>query len=627
MANVNQYVLLRQRRFVPFFITQFLGAFNDNVFKNALIILIAFHGAGPIRASSNTVINLSAGLFILPFFLFSATSGQIADRMEKSRLMRLVKLLEIAIMIGVAIGFYLHDIPLLIGLLFLMGTHSTLFGPVKYSILPQTLADNELIGGNGLVEMGTFVAILVGTICGGVLVDLPGDGVSPVSIMVLVVAICGYLASRAIPFTPAVAPQLRINWNPVSETWRNLRFLRGNRTVFLAILGISWFWFYGAVYLAQLPNYARLTLGGGEHVVTLLLTMFSLGVGVGSLLCERLSGHKTELGLVPFGSIGLTLFGVDLYFAHPIAHVAAPLGAEAFLSVAGSWHVLADFVLIGMFGGFYTVPLYALIQQRSDPAHRSRVIAGNNILNALLMVLSAVFAVLLLKAGLTIAQLLLATAILNAAVAIWIFTLVPEFFMRFLVWLLIHTVYRVQKEGLQQIPDDGPALLVCNHVSYVDALVIAGCIRRPVRFVMDYRIFRIPVLHFIFRIAGVIPIAPAREDAELLARAFSRIDATLDAGEVVCMFPEGGLTGTGELDRFRPGIEQVLARHPVPVIPLALRGLWGSMFSRKPKRLLNLVTRGLWRRISLVAGAPVPPAQADAASLRERVLALRGDWL
>jgi len=626
MANESQYVLLRQRRFAPFFITQFLGAFNDNVFKNALIILIAFHGTGSLPANTNTVINLSAGLFILPFFLFSATAGQLADRIEKSRLIRLVKLFEIAIMIGVAIGFYRHNIPLLIGLLFLMGVHSSLFGPVKYSILPQHLADDELIGGNGLVETGTFLAILLGTICGGVLIGFPGSGIGPVSITVLVVAILGYLASRAIPATPAAAPQLCINWNPLSETARNLRFLRGNRTVFLAALGISWFWFYGAIYLAQLPNYARLVLGGGEHVVTLLLTMFSLGIGIGSLLCERLSGHKTELGLVPFGSIGLTVFGIDLYFAQPMLHAAAPLGVVAFLHVASNWRVLADFVLIGMFGGFYIVPLYALIQQRSEPSHRSRAIAGNNILNALFMVLSAVLAIVLLKAGLSIAQLLLVTALLNAVVAVYIFSLVPEFLMRFLVWILIHAVYRVKKEELQRIPDDGPVLLVCNHVSYVDALVISGCVHRPVRFVMDHRIYRIPVLNFVFRTARAIPIAPARDDPEMLEQAYAQIDTALRAGDVICVFPEGQLTVDGELDMFRSGIERIVARNPVPVIPLALRGLWGSIFSLKSGRALSLVTRGLWPKIALVAGAPVPPGEVDAELLRDRVLALRGDW-
>ncbi len=626
MADRSQYLLLRQRRFAPFFVTQFLGAFNDNVFKNALVILIAFHGAGSISASSNTVINLSAGLFILPFFLFSATAGQIADRFEKSLLMRLIKLFEILIMIGVAFGFYFDDIPLLIGLLFLMGTHSTLFGPVKYSIMPQHLSSDELIGGNGLVEMGTFLAILVGTICGGVLIDLPGEGTAPVSIMVLVAAVGGYLASRAIPATPASAPQLNINWNPLSETWRNLRFLGRDRTVYLAVLGISWFWFYGAIYLAQLPNYTRITLGGGEHVVTLLLTMFSLGIGIGSLLCERLSGHKTELGLVPFGSIGLTLFGIDLYFARPVSPPGALLDVVAFLHVAGNWRVLADFVLIGVFGGFYIVPLYALIQQRSEASHRSRIIAGNNILNALLMVISAILAIVLLKAGLSIARLLLLTALLNAVVALYIFSLVPEFLVRFLVWMLIHTVYRVRKDGLERIPDEGPVLLVCNHVSYVDALVIGGCIRRPVRFVMDQAIYRIPILNFVFRTARAIPIAPARENPEILERAYAEIDAALKAQDVVCVFPEGRLTNDGEMNPFRTGIERIIARNPVPVIPLALRGLWGSMFSRKAGHLRDIAARGLLLRIGLVAGTAVPPEEASAAVLQERVLALRGDW-
>jgi MFS family permease len=312
MAEQSQFVLLKQRRFGPFFLTQFLGAFNDNVFKNALVILIAYQSATAGMADSNTWINISAGLFILPFFLFSATSGQLADKYEKSTLIRRVKLLEILIMAAAAVGFCLGNLYLLMGLLFLMGVQSTLFGPVKYGILPQHLRDEELVGGNGMVEMGTYLAILLGTIFGGILIGLD-KGALLVSITTVAIACLGYLSSWGIPVASPVDPELRINWNPVSETWRIFQFTRQNRTVFLSILGISWFWFLGAAYLAQLPNYTKLTLGGTEQVVTLLLTLFSLGIGVGSLLCERLSGRKVELGLVPFGSIGLTLFGIDVF--------------------------------------------------------------------------------------------------------------------------------------------------------------------------------------------------------------------------------------------------------------------------------------------------------------------------
>src|SRR4051812_15228543 len=480
----SQYQLLRQRRFLPFFCTQFLGAFNDNVYKNALIILFAFHAATLTTLSSGTLVNLCAGLFILPFFLFSATAGQIADKYDKARIIRYVKLFEVGIMFVGAAGFVYQNVPLLIAALFLMGLHSTVFGPVKYSILPQHLKLPGLVGGNGLVEMGTFMAILLGTVLGGILISQPGSA-TLVSIAVISIACAGYLTSRSVPSAPPAAPDLKINWNPVTETWANLKFTRGNRTVFLSVLGISWFWFYGATLLAQFPGYCKDVLGGNEHVATVMLTTFSIGVGSGSLLCERLSGAKVEIGLVPFGSIGLTLFALDLFFASPMAPPASLVGAAEFLVHSANWRILFDLVMIGMFGGFYIVPLYALIQSRAERSHQSRIIAGNNILNALFMVGSALMAIVLLKAGLTIPQLFLVTALLNAVVAIYIYTLVPEFLMRFLVWLMMHTIYRLDPKGMENIPGEGPAVLVCNHVSFVDALIISAGCRRPIRFVMD----------------------------------------------------------------------------------------------------------------------------------------------
>lgn len=627
MASDNQFSLLTQRRFGPFFLTQFFGAFNDNVFKQALITLIAFHSAHLISASTDTLINLSAALFILPFFLFSATAGQLADKYEKSRLIRLIKMLEIAIMVCAAAAFYLGNIPLLIGLLFLMGTQSTLFGPVKYGILPQVLKEEELVGGNGLLEMGTFVAILLGTNAGTSLIGLLDTGIALVSITVVAVACLGYLASRGIPPVSAVDPQLHINWNPITETWRIIQFTRRNRTVFLSILGISWFWFVGAIYIAQLPNYTKLILGGNENVVVVLITLFTVGIGAGSLLCERLSGHKVELGLVPFGSIGLTLFGVDLFFAVPSPAATGELmGAGGFMQLPGSWRVMSDIVLLGMFGGFYIVPLYALVQQRSEPSHRSRVIAGNNILNALFMVVSAFMAIVLLNAGLSIPQLFLVTSVLNAFVAVYIYTLVPEFLMRFIVWMLIHTMYRVRKEGLEQIPGEGPAVLVCNHVSFVDALVLAGCVRRPIRFVMYHKIFKLPVLNFVFRTARAIPIAPAKEDAEMLVRAYDEVTKALKAGNLVCIFPEGSITQDGEMHPFRPGVERIIKHNPVLVVPMALRGLWGSFFSRKGGLVMRNLPRRFWSKIGLAVGTPIPARKVSTAGLQEIVLELRGDW-
>ncbi len=625
MSAPNQFDLMRERRFAPFFWTQFLGAANDNVYKNALVIFVAFHAATLTQLDANTLVNLAAGIFILPFVLLSATAGQIADKVEKSRLIRQIKLFEIAIMMIGVIGFWQSNLLLMFAALALMGVQSTIFGPVKYAILPQQLKVEELIGGNGLVEMGTFVAILLGTIIGGLLVAAGAAGPVLVGVATIVIAIAGWLASRGIPHTPAVAPELRINWNPITETWRSLRFASGERVVWLSMLGISWFWFYGATFLTQLPNFAKNVLGGDEHVVTLLLAVFSVGIGVGSLLCERLSGRKVELGLVPFGSIGLTLFAVDLWFATSSMQATGLAGVGTFLAQWANWRVVADLMLLGLFGGFYIVPLYALIQERSAPSHRSRIIAANNILNALFMVASAALAIALLATGMSIPGLFLVTALLNAAVAFYIYGLVPEFLMRFLAWLLIHTLYRVHKTGLDNVPAEGPCVVVCNHVSYVDAIVIAGCVRRPIRFIMDYRIFKVPVLNWLFRTMQAIPVASAREDAKVKEAAFATAAKTLAEGEIVGIFPEGRLTEDGELGPFRPGIERILAETPVPVVPMGLSGLWGSFFSRSHNGQAMRRLRGMFSRIRLSVAPPIPPDLATSDALRMQVLALRGE--
>jgi 1-acyl-sn-glycerol-3-phosphate acyltransferase len=622
----SQFGLLKERRFAPFFGVQFLGALNDNVFKQALVILLTYSTASYTTMSTDILQNLAQALFVLPFFLFSATAGQLADKYEKSRLISITVAIELCCMALGAAGFFLHSLPLLFAALFLGGIQSALFGPVKYAILPQHLKESEIVGGNGMVEMGTSVAILVGMMLGGWLVAQEGWGVTAAAVVTMAISATGFLLSRLIPLAPAAAPELKINWNPLTETWRNFQFMRGNRTVFLSVLGISWFWFYGSIFLTQFPNLSKDILSGQESVVTLLLIVFSIGIGVGSLLCERLSGHKVEIGLVPFGSIGMTLFGVDLYFALA-AHVQhEPMALAAFLRDAGHWRILGDLFLIGLFGGFYIVPLYALIQIRSEPSHRSRIIAGNNILNALFMVAAAGIAIGLFAAGLTIPQLLLATALLNAVVAFYIYRLVPEFLMRFIVWLLIHSVYRLKKEGIEHIPEEGAAVIVCNHVSFVDALVIAAACPRPIRFVMDHQIFKLPIINFVFREGRAIPIASAKEDPALLESAYEEVAKALKAGDLVGIFPEGRITDTGELYPFRKGITRIVERTPVPVVPMALKGLWGSFFSRKDgPAMTRPFRRGLFTKVSLCVAAPVAPAAATPEALQEIVANLRGD--
>ncbi len=608
---------------MPFFVTQALGAFNDNVFKNGLAAMLVFHASQLAGLNTNQVINLSAMVFILPFFLFSALFGQFADKYEKSAQIRGIKLFEVVIMLLATLGFWLDNVPVLLSVLFLLGFQSTMFGPIKYGILPQILDHKELIGGNALVEMGTFVAILAGTIAGPLLMGIDTHWPVWVSAVALAVAIAGYLASRHIPQAVAVDPGLQINWNFITETLRNIRFIRENRVVLNSVLGISWFWFFGATFLVQIPSFSETVLGGDEKLMSTLLAMFIIGVSSGSLLCERLSGGQVEIGLVPFGAIGLTVFGVDMYFASPTGPVTATTLSH-FLSVGANWRIILDLLMIGVFSGFYIVPLYALVQQRTHPGHRSRVIAGNNIINALFMVISAIFAMLLLgRAGFTIPGLFLVTAVLNLIVAIYIFTLVPEFLMRFLVWMLIHSIYRVKVTGMENIPAQGAVILASNHVSFVDPLIIGGTVRRPVRFVMYYKIFRLPLLKFIFKTGRAIAIAGRNEDPVVLREAFRQIHGVLDDGDVLGIFPEGRITTDGEIHPFKKGVEKIVSERPVAVVPMALCHLWGSLFSRRDP-LFKRRPYKFRALIELRIGTPIQAAELTAERLEQAVRALRG---
>jgi len=627
MSHSSQFSLLRQRRFGPFFWTQFLGAFNDNLFKTALLVVLTYDALSWTTLAPSLLNNLIPGLFILPYVVLSATAGQVADKIEKGRLARFVKLLEIGIMAVAAAGWLTHTLWLLIAAVAGMGIHSTLFGPVKYAYLPQHLRADELVGGNGVIEMGTFVGILLGEVMGALLAGHGTLGVELVAGGTLLVALLGLATSWRIPLSPAPAPALRISKNIFAESVRNLNYSRKNRTVFLSMLGNSWFWFYGALVLSQFPLFAKDYLHGEHSVFVLLLTIFSLGIGTGSLLCEKLSGRKVEIGLVPFGAIGLSLFGIDLYLASLAYTNTATVDAMGLLAQHGSVRLLADLLLLGVFGGLFIVPLFALIQTRCDPQHVSRTIAGMNILNAIFMVAAAGVAVFLIGQGFSIPEMFLTTALLNAVVAIYIFSLVPEFLMRFLAWLLIHTIHRVSTVDVERIPEEGAAVLVCNHVSYVDAIVIMAASPRPIRFVMDHQIFKTPLLGFIFRTGKAIPIASAKDDPWLMEKAFVDIAHALHNGELVCIFPEGKLTRTGEMNEFRGGIAKIVERSKVPVIPMALRGLWGSVFSRDSTNVFERSFARGWRsRLALAVGRPVPPQDVTPEGLYEQVLALRGEW-
>jgi 1-acyl-sn-glycerol-3-phosphate acyltransferase len=630
MSSHSQFALLKQRRFLPFFATQALGAFNDNVYRQAIIGLLFFLG---ISAEEKTLYtNLAPALFILPYFLFSSLAGQIAEKLEKSKLIRITTMMEIGIMSVAAIGFLTQNMAVLLVALFCTGVQSTLFGPVKYSIMPAVLKPEELTGGNGLVEMGTSISILFGMIFGGLIFQLAGShGPVTAATAVVALAILGNLVSRAIPRAEAGAPDLKINWNPIPESVAIWKLTRKQPAVRNAILGVSWFWFIGTVLTAQLPTYADLHLGAAatsSSVYLLALALFSIGTGVGSLLCERLSGRTVEIGLVPLGAFGMSAFMLDLYFARSGAAPIDGLTAAGFLQAAGSWRIVMDLVGIGLSSGFFVVPLFALMQSRTPKQEMSRVIAGMNIQNAVFIVSAAVIGIVVQRfLGWTIPQVFLALAIANAVVAIYIFTLVPEFLMRFLSWVLVRTLYRLRLHGIEDnVPDEGPALLVCNHVSYMDALILSASVPRPVRFVMYYKIFNIPVMSWIFRTAKAIPIAGARENPELMRRAFEEIDAALADGQIVGIFPEGALTKDGEIAAFKSGVEKILETRPVPVVPMALQGMWTSMWSHRDGRMRRMrLPRRLRAHVEVRADVPVDGSSATAESLEAQVRTLRGD--
>lgn len=626
-AHPNQFALLRQRRFAPFFWTQFCGAANDNLYKFAFTVLVTYQLSVSWLPPALAGLVIGA-LFILPFVLFSATAGQIADKYNKTRLMRFTKDLEIAIMLMGAWGFIMVNVPVLLAAIFLMGLQSTLFGPVKFAYMPQVLGERELTGGNGMVEMGTFVAILMGNVVGGLIIAIPEVGRQNVALACVALAVLGRVTAARIPLTLPTDPGLKINWNPFSETWRNLKLAHQNIVVFRSLLGISWMWFFGAVFLSQFPSFAKEVLHGNEQVASLLLVVFSIGVGIGSLLCEMMSRRHVEIGLVPLGAIGMSVFAMDLYFASRSLHGFALMDAAHFIAQPAHWRVMADLLLLSLFAGLYSVPMYALIQLRSPATHRARIIAANNILNALFMIASSLIAGTLIGMHVTIPEIFFLTGLANAVVALYIFLLVPEYLLRFVAWVFTHFIYRFKVRGDEHIPTSGAAILACNHVSFVDAVLLMAASPRPIRFLMDHRIFRMPVLGWLFRLGKAIPIAPRDEDPAAYDAAFAAAAQVLKDGDLLAIFPEGGITKDGTLQEFRGGIMKLLELQPAPVVPMALTNLWGSFFSRieqvggQPTAMVKPFRRGIFNPVGLHVGAPIPASEVQLAGVRERVAGL-----
>ena len=621
---MSQLGLLKKRTFSAFFATQLLGTFNDNLFRNALIVAVAYRSVTLSRLSTQSTIALSAALFIVPYFLFSPLAGQLADKGSKSSFIRWIKLSELLVVALAALGFWLDLLPLLLLALFAMGVQSTLFETARYGILPELVPRRELSGANGVVAASTFLAILLGTLAGG----FYGQGaIGAVAMIALGAAMLGLVASLGIPRTAPADPSHQIVYNPLTAALEIHRLLKANRTVYLSALGIAWLWFLGGSFMTLLPSFGSDVLGGSMPLIGLLMAVFCVGVALGSLLCEPLGRGKLELGLVPLGSIGLTLTALDLYFAttHFQPGGGSLLGVRAFIAAPGAWRVLFDFFVLAVFGGLFSVPLYTLIQTRAAPESRARVIAGSNLLNALFIALSSLMLLALPKLGVSIPQTFLILAAMSALASAYIYTVIPEFLLRFFAWMLANLLYRIRVNGRENLPDEGAAIIAANHVTYIDWLVISSVYQRPLRFVMHQEFIELPLVGWAFRDAKVIPIASRRENEDVRAQAFERISEELEDGNVVCIFPEGELTRDGKLGTIRPGILKTLETHPVPVVPIRLDGFWGSFFSRKDGQALKKPFRRFWSRVSLTVYPPLRPEEVSIDALRSRLVAENDD--
>lgn len=573
----SQWKLLASRRFLPFFVTQFLGAFNDNVFKNALVILITYAAMGSSGISPQIMVTLAAGIFILPFFLFSATAGQFADKWDKTQLIKHIKFVEIVLMIGAATGFYLDSMLFLLCVLFLMGAQSAFFGPLKYGILPDQLEAHELIGGNALVSAGTFIAILLGTIAGGLLI-LSEQGSNIVSVMVISAALVGWLASLFIPATRPASPDITVSYALLQETRAIIDQIREHRTIFRAILGISWFWLFGATFLSQFPTFAKTIVSGNEEVVTLFLTVFSIGVGLGALLCNRFLKGEVAATYVPLGILGMTVFTVDLYFASQ--SLPPPLsqeltGAAAFLSSMAHWRILLDMLAISISGGLYIVPLYAIVQSEAEDSHRARTIAGNNIMNALFMVVSTLGISLMLALDFTVPEVFLTIALLNGVVAIYISSLLPYALVKSLMQWLFHTLYRLEISGVEHYRQAGSrVLIIANHLSFLDAALISISLPERLCFAINSNVARQWWVRPFLFLADTVAIDPANPMSTRL------LIERIRNGDKVVIFPEGRLTLTGSLMKIYDGPAMIADKSGAMLLPISLKGPQYTPFSR-----------------------------------------------
>lgn len=562
--------------------------------------------------------------FAIPAMVMAAIGGQLADKLERGRLVRLTQTLGLVAAGLAAYGLVYGKAGLVLAAVMLAGAQTTLFGPAQGALVRQHLGDSELTAGNGLIMAVRQLAMVMGVVLIGVSPYVPAVSGMLVP-AILLSASLAWLAAFAIPTSPPPRPRMRIAWSPGEAIRQTLVMAIKDREPFLAILGVSWFWFTSLVFMVNLPAYATEVVGAGGAALTTLLAMPILSLMIGSLLCHPASGRRVELGLVPLGAIGMTVAGIDFYLNSP---EAAPAGASGLGDLLVSWaylRCLADLALFGVSAGLFSVPLYALIQQTSGRSHLGRVLGGLHFYTFLFVGLALAGAQWLRGEGLSVQAVVLIAVLMQAGIATYIFFLIPECLLRLIMWALVHVVYKVEATNLDRVPADGPAVIVCNHVAYMDPLVIGAKVRRPVRFVMHRHIFSIPVLKQVFQLAKAIPIVSGKKDPEGLQFAMDQVAEELSAGRVVAIFPEGGLTRDGEIATFRSGIEKIIERNPVPVIPMGLQGFWGSFFSNCGGEPLTHAPRWRRSRIGLHVGEPVQPEDVSAEDLQRRVTALRGD--
>jgi len=620
----KQFPLLFQRRLGPLWICQLTNALN-NQFLRAATLWVLSGGAYAVLGMPS-VRTETVALFVTPAILTAAIAGQIADRIDRGRAVVLAQTMGMLASMGTIYGLLAGKGFLVLAGVALAGVQTTLFAPAQGALLRQHLADTELTPGNGLMTAGRQAAVLAAM----VLLMETFEGRAAVTYVLLPAlaasSVIGWLAAFGIPASPAPRPDLAIAWNPLGALRETLVSALSDRNVFLAILGISWFWFTSLVLLVNLPAYATEVIGAIGQAQIVLVMVPAAALAAGALLCQPASGRRVEVGLVPLGALGMAIAGIDFYVNSPDAAPATAGTLAELLRSATYLRCLVDLGLFGLAAGLYVVPLYALIQQMAPRERLGRILGGMMLYSLIFVTLALGGAQWLRSEGLSVHAVVLMSVLLQLAVSIYIFLLLPEFLLRLLMWFLVHTFYRVDATGLERVPPEGPVILVCNHVSYLDALVIGAKIRRPVRFVMHRYIFQIPVLRTIFRLAKAIPIVSARKDPEGLQHALDQVSRELSAGRVVAIFPEGKLTLDGEIGTFRSGVLRMVERNPVPVIPMGLQGLWGSFFSCDGGEPMTHRPRLGWNRIGLRIGDPVPPQEVSVELLRERVVELRGPF-